>query len=806
MNVVCKHCGSRHDVKPPPWVLASGKGFRFRCAACGKTHEVDPAEAPDVAPSLAPSTPAGVNRVPRPPAPVPPRPSEPASVRPLHENVVFDEDDQDTFGQMLDATPDPAQKRDTSLLGGRRPAAPRSEPWSGELDITRRASIADLPTIPETPSAKSNRTFDQDTPRAAGPFSDSPVPRRLPTGLTAAPDPSMLLDQDGNIFRVPDQATLQRWVIERRVAPDDRMSKDGVSWQKVGDNRDLSSFFDTIQRLEQLESTAGDSGTEDEDVSDDDTSDMVVWAATSLPPRSDSLPSELEQDQPLDEHLFETDSSFGSVTDERGPDSDSSKSELEPIALGDESPQAADERSTIPDFDSPKHTFEGAPVELADDLRDSSLTDSHPGGLFLTDPDADPAELPDPLSIGTIAFEDDHQSVDLADDPPPERIPDHSDFDSEPMNVSFAPAPRLAPMGEEFIHPEDPEDDDDDFYEVPTEHGIDMSPEPVVEAEASELQDRSPFSFGHEDEDEDEDEDELSRDVEDTVESFGDAFSAPSAPFPFKDPAASSIPPVPAAPPPPTPGTPPPFHGEPAVGGFADFSDDDFDEGFEDNEPYQQRTPIPIWVWGVGGLAIVLLVAYVFWPQDSVETTDTTTPVADLLPEPEPVADVLEPSSDPATDEAAADGLGTDEAAEINPVEEPEPAEQAPAPALAPDPAPAPAPVAAPAPAPVAAPAPAPAPRPTPAPRQTQRSYQSLVDEGWDNVDRNPADAETAFKAALDVSPGDALASYGYGYALLKQGRTESATAALCSALANADRDIQREVSGVLQSNDLSCP
>ncbi|MEZ4323512.1 MAG: tetratricopeptide repeat protein [Myxococcota bacterium] len=151
--------------------------------------------------------------------------------------------------------------------------------------------------------------------------------------------------------------------------------------------------------------------------------------------------------------------------------------------------------------------------------------------------------------------------------------------------------------------------------------------------------------------------------------------------------------------------------------------------------------------------------------------------------------------SDPPTDAAPSDAPAPD--AQV-------PAEPAPAPA---EPAPAapaaPAPVAPAAPAP-AKPAPAPA-APEPAEAPAPAGAGSLVRKGWGAFDRSPAEAEGFFRDALAIQPGHADANYGYGYALLKQGRATEATPYLCKAQQTGDAEIARDIRALLTHNGLSC-
>ena len=44
LSIQCSHCDAQHDLTPPPWVLASGRPFRFRCSKCGQADMVNPVE------------------------------------------------------------------------------------------------------------------------------------------------------------------------------------------------------------------------------------------------------------------------------------------------------------------------------------------------------------------------------------------------------------------------------------------------------------------------------------------------------------------------------------------------------------------------------------------------------------------------------------------------------------------------------------------------------------------------------------------------------------------------------------------
>ncbi|MBN95052.1 MAG: hypothetical protein CL928_13450, partial [Deltaproteobacteria bacterium] len=57
------------------------------------------------------------------------------------------------------------------------------------------------------------------------------------------------LAQGGRVYKVKDLATLQRWVVEKRVLPTDRISNDGQTWTEVTQRADLRPFFAILEQL-----------------------------------------------------------------------------------------------------------------------------------------------------------------------------------------------------------------------------------------------------------------------------------------------------------------------------------------------------------------------------------------------------------------------------------------------------------------------------------------------------------------------------------------------------------------------------
>jgi len=54
---------------------------------------------------------------------------------------------------------------------------------------------------------------------------------------------------EGEVYPTTDLATLQRWILECRVKPDDQLSVDGERWERAGGRPDLEIFFAAAERL-----------------------------------------------------------------------------------------------------------------------------------------------------------------------------------------------------------------------------------------------------------------------------------------------------------------------------------------------------------------------------------------------------------------------------------------------------------------------------------------------------------------------------------------------------------------------------
>ncbi len=73
-----------------------------------------------------------------------------------------------------------------------------------------------------------------------------PEPRLVPVG-----EPVEMLRVGGDVYSLPDAATLQRWILEQRVSRSDMVSQHGMRWTALGDRAEFAIFFTAVDALPQ---------------------------------------------------------------------------------------------------------------------------------------------------------------------------------------------------------------------------------------------------------------------------------------------------------------------------------------------------------------------------------------------------------------------------------------------------------------------------------------------------------------------------------------------------------------------------
>lgn len=86
------------------------------------------------------------------------------------------------------------------------------------------------------------------------------APRPAPAGAVASPpnverpaEPPRewrLRQANGNVFTFRELTTLQKWIIEQKVARDDEISHSGEQWKRLGNIAELASFFQVVEAAE----------------------------------------------------------------------------------------------------------------------------------------------------------------------------------------------------------------------------------------------------------------------------------------------------------------------------------------------------------------------------------------------------------------------------------------------------------------------------------------------------------------------------------------------------------------------------
>lgn len=245
-----------------------------------------------------------------------------------------------------------------------------------------------LPTNDETTAEPTELALPFPTPPPSSPPPPSPPPPP-PVQLNAAPPVTPLLRQEGRVYSVPDVATLQRWILERRVTAEDQVNLTGDGWQPVQAQPELEVFFRTLARLDELEYRQTWGG--------DAQPPAPEPASPSTPPPSEPRPQEAfyDDDAPM---------SLGGVTEER------SRGLMDPLAQTQEAPWRRDVALGSVS-DSVQETVEirhgglrplddsdiGEPTEIAQPFTRDPTDEIAPAAIFVP---SKPAESPFAQAMG----------------------------------------------------------------------------------------------------------------------------------------------------------------------------------------------------------------------------------------------------------------------------------------------------------------------------------------------------------------------------------------------------------------------
>ncbi|MBK9367035.1 MAG: tetratricopeptide repeat protein [Deltaproteobacteria bacterium] len=223
-------------------------------------------------------------------------------------------------------------------------------------------------------------------PPVAAPPPSSPPP---PIQLNHPPPASPLLRQEGRVYSVPDVATLQRWILERRVTAEDQVNLTGEGWQPVQSQPELEVFFRTLARLDELEYRQTWSG--------DPQASAGEPAASPSAPAGEPRPQDafFDDDAPM---------SLGGVTEERA------RGRIDPLVRTQEAPWRRDSGYNALS-DSIQETVEirhgglrpvddsdiGEPTEIAQPFTRDPTDEIAPAAIFVP---SKPAESPFAQAMG----------------------------------------------------------------------------------------------------------------------------------------------------------------------------------------------------------------------------------------------------------------------------------------------------------------------------------------------------------------------------------------------------------------------
>jgi predicted Zn finger-like uncharacterized protein len=127
------------------------------------------------------------------------------------------------------------------------------------------------------------------------------VPTPVPTGW-------MLRKTDsGDVFRFRELTTLQQWIVERKVARDDEISRNGEQWKRLGGIAELASFFHIVEQAEAVARAEGPRAAAEaanaayqRGSGEPDDPALVTTAPMAVPPPRDHLSGPTSMGNPVD--------------------------------------------------------------------------------------------------------------------------------------------------------------------------------------------------------------------------------------------------------------------------------------------------------------------------------------------------------------------------------------------------------------------------------------------------------------------------------------------------------------------------
>src|SRR6185295_7824498 len=83
-----------------------------------------------------------------------------------------------------------------------------------------------------------------------------PAPGALVEPDSPPPAEWLLETSDGQAHRFRNLTSLQKWIIERKVTREDRISRTGHAWRRLGEIVELEPFFDVVDEADKARAAA----------------------------------------------------------------------------------------------------------------------------------------------------------------------------------------------------------------------------------------------------------------------------------------------------------------------------------------------------------------------------------------------------------------------------------------------------------------------------------------------------------------------------------------------------------------------
>ncbi len=124
------------------------------------------------------------------------------------------------------------------------PSGPVSDPSSAPPPSGMRPLSPPIDMPPPVASASP-------PPAAPPPAASEPASLALPPGAAGPGAREWRVRQaSGNLFTFKDLTTLQKWIVERKVARGDEISLTGDAWKRLGDIAELATFFQLVDEAQ----------------------------------------------------------------------------------------------------------------------------------------------------------------------------------------------------------------------------------------------------------------------------------------------------------------------------------------------------------------------------------------------------------------------------------------------------------------------------------------------------------------------------------------------------------------------------